>query len=1204
MVGHRKIGIALLISTVSSLANAAPVLNNDTASVPEGGSVTVDVLSNDVATNGAIVPATVDVFQPDPARYLPENGYLSIDGQGRITYYHYGGPTVSDEVYYIVADSNGVYGEPASIAITIGDGQSNAVPVANGDSRSLSRGASVQIAVLDNDSDSDGTLLASTLTLVRTPVNGTATVGANGVITYAHDGSQSSSDSFEYTVEDNLGAISNRAIVSLSIESDQPNNAPLARNDSSTVQRGAETAIQVLANDADSDGSLVASTVQINDDPDHGTLLISGNGTITYRHDGNASTSDSFSYTVRDNDGATSNAAQVAITIQQTTADSVVLVDDTALVTAAGGSVTVNVLANDQPAVGTMTPATVDIFQPEPGTYFPEHGYLSIDAAGRISYVHYGGPTTSDIFYYVAADDSSELGEPAAVRITIGAVSSNNAPLARNDTATLATGASVTIDVLGNDSDSDGVLVPGSVTASEPGNGQVSVANNGQVTYTHNGNASAADSFTYTVADDDGAISNTASVSLTIVSDAEEIAPVANADSVTLISGGELSFSLIENDTDADGSIDPASIVIVSQPQSASAFSVEENGSVFYRHNGGSDTDSFRYTVQDSDGNRSNAATVSITLTPVVEAGTVSAFHRSGQTFLTWEETGPNDGYHVYRHSQPITAQNLNVAEKLTRKWGALGSDTSINQYGGPSVPQNYVISDLGTPLSNSTGLFVYTKQPGDSSTAYYAVTPVRDGNEMTGTVLSSRSAVNESVGTPRDVLTVSVNQGKGRIYTQYMDYANWNPTFNGYAYNYTVALPSSYNSSQSYPLMVELHAYYEVYKSIPQSEYDWQVITLLPHDPGPALGALHSWWYGYARDHNYAAQGSTPTSGAIENFTEQRVMRAVAALIDDTAFNVDTNKIHAYGNSMGASGVLALGMRYGNVFSGVYANQPMTDYQSNPLFQGELVQTWGSKSSNLPVVNDGPFSEGIQLYGLNGVSPVGVWDWMDHHQQLVERRGDTFAYLMTFHGKQDTIIDWATQGRPTVRALTEATAGFAAVHGGTAGHTWVGFSSVNVSLFGFGYGDDFGWKYPLNLSFPSITNASGSGPIDPANSGDDRYNMDIEWATPHTAFSQTIVDLIQRYEITLKSTSANQTADITPRRTQQFDPNPGQVCNWTATDNNNGQQIASRSATTDIDSLLTATAVPIRTGAGTRLSINCSQAELDEAPLLADPAQ
>ena len=566
----------------------------------------------------------------------------------------------------------------------------------------------------------------------------------------------------------------------------------------------------------------------------------------------------------------------------------------------------------------------------------------------------------------------------------------------------------------------------------------------------------------------------------------------------------------------------------------------------------------------------------------IVNSGELTASRRSGQTFLTWQEIGDSNGYHVYRNDVPINSDTLSSATRITDRWGPLDNNTSRNRFGGPRVPANFVINDLAAPLNDNTGLFVYTTQPGDTSVAYYAVTSIgSSGNESR--LLTTNSPLNEFVANPADVLTATVNQGKGRIYTQFMDYSNWNPTFNGYAYNYAVALPSNYNPSVSYPLRLELHAYSETFKAPPASEYDWQVITLLPHDPGPNLGTTHSWWYGYSRDHNYS-NGSLPTSGRIENFTEQRVMRAIDSVIANPGFNVDANRVHSFGHSMGGSGALSLGMRYGSIISGVYASQPMTNYATSEVFITELMDLWGTQSSNLGIFNAGPHSNDIQSYGQG----VSVWDWMNHQKQLIDRRADNMAYLMTFHGKQDRVIDWQTQGRPIANALNNGRHGFSARNLGSVDHTWVGFVSVNEPLFGFGSGTDATWKYPLNLSFPSIQNASGSSPAVPSNSGDDAYNMNIDWATPQTPFAAGIVDTNNQYAISLRSTGGAQTADITPRRTQRFDPRPGQQCSWNTVNNNSGANIGAGSATVDGDSLITITGVSIVTGSGTRLSVNC----------------
>ena len=567
------------------------------------------------------------------------------------------------------------------------------------------------------------------------------------------------------------------------------------------------------------------------------------------------------------------------------------------------------------------------------------------------------------------------------------------------------------------------------------------------------------------------------------------------------------------------------------------------------------------------------------------------ATHRSGQTFLTWSEVAGSAQYHVYRNSTPITSSNIASATRLTERWGPLDENTSVNRHGTDSAPSHFVIEDLASPLSDSTGLFVHTTQSGQNGNAYYAVTAVVNGNEnlaLSAGVNTLASAVSENVSTPRPVLTTSLNGGKGRLYTQFMDYANWNPTLEGYIYNYAVALPFNYNPSQTYPLQVELHAFGERHKFLEQSQLNWQVIQIFPSDPGVALNSLHTWWYGFATDHNYKTEGAIPFRGTVTNFTEQRILRAVNEVIADSAFSVDSNLVHAVGNSMGASGVLALGMRYGSKFAGIYASQPMTNYAASPTFQEELVQLWGEQSDNLPIVNAGPDSESIRRYGVGGNQQTGVWDWMNHLQQVSRRRSDSFAYLMVDHGKEDTTIDWQTQGRPVPRAFNEANIGFSAGGIANIGHTWLSFGAVVKNMFGLGFEELNPWRYSNDLSFPAISFASGSGNIDPGTAVTDRYNHNIEWSAPRFAFHQGIVDESSRYEITLRSTGSAQSATITPRNTRNFRPGAGRQCSWTTTRNSDNQQISSGNVTADSSSLVTVPGVTIGTGTGTRLAINC----------------
>lgn len=85
--------------------------------------------------------------------------------------------------------------------------QVNRLPMAVDDVAHVSRGGSVEVFVLGNDSDLDGEDL-SIWDVTRMPAEGSITIGATGSITYEHDGSVSSSgplfhsDSFDYVVQD------------------------------------------------------------------------------------------------------------------------------------------------------------------------------------------------------------------------------------------------------------------------------------------------------------------------------------------------------------------------------------------------------------------------------------------------------------------------------------------------------------------------------------------------------------------------------------------------------------------------------------------------------------------------------------------------------------------------------------------------------------------------------------------------------------------------------------------------------------------------------------------------------------------------------------------------------------------------------------------------------------------------------------------
>ena len=75
--------------------------------------------------------------------------------------------------------------------------------------------------MLDNDDDSDGTLDPATVEIITPPEHGNYEINQEtGEITYTPEEEYAGIDSFEYTVNDNEGATSNTATVTITIESE------------------------------------------------------------------------------------------------------------------------------------------------------------------------------------------------------------------------------------------------------------------------------------------------------------------------------------------------------------------------------------------------------------------------------------------------------------------------------------------------------------------------------------------------------------------------------------------------------------------------------------------------------------------------------------------------------------------------------------------------------------------------------------------------------------------------------------------------------------------------------------------------------------------------------------------------------------------------------------------------------------------------
>jgi len=120
----------------------------------------------------------------------------------------------------------GQYDVPLSvqniIGVHFGSVLHNDKPVAVGDSASVTAGRSVEIDVLQNDSDADGSLDATTLRIARIPRFGTVTVTSDNQLSYAPRETFSGTDTFSYTVDDDRAGRSNPGVVTVSVSPQLP----------------------------------------------------------------------------------------------------------------------------------------------------------------------------------------------------------------------------------------------------------------------------------------------------------------------------------------------------------------------------------------------------------------------------------------------------------------------------------------------------------------------------------------------------------------------------------------------------------------------------------------------------------------------------------------------------------------------------------------------------------------------------------------------------------------------------------------------------------------------------------------------------------------------------------------------------------------------------------------------------------------------
>lgn len=270
-------------------ANNPPVAVGDTASMYAPAELRLDPRTNDSDPDGDALTITAATLTP------PQGGTVTVDGGTELVIKSTAGFTGHLTVTYTLADGKGGQAE-GTVDVTVLGPAPNKAPVTKPDAATVRVGKSVTVAVLDNDTDPDGDAL--TLSAVAKPSAGKVAISGAKIVYTA--GSKAGKVVVTYTVKDTKGATA-QGTLTVTVEAPPPNHAPVAKDDTATVQAGSTVKVAVLANDSDPDGdALKLSKVA---KPSKGTAAIKGSK-VSYKAGSKAGTV-RITYTVKDARGAT-----------------------------------------------------------------------------------------------------------------------------------------------------------------------------------------------------------------------------------------------------------------------------------------------------------------------------------------------------------------------------------------------------------------------------------------------------------------------------------------------------------------------------------------------------------------------------------------------------------------------------------------------------------------------------------------------------------------------------------------------------------------------------------------------------------------------------------------------------------------------------------------------------------------------------------
>ena len=556
---------------------------------------------------------------------------------------------------------------------------------------------------------------------------------------------------------------------------------------------------------------------------------------------------------------------------------------------------------------------------------------------------------------------------------------------------------------------------------------------------------------------------------------------------------------------------------------------------------------------------------------------------RSGQVFITWNEgeADPKARYVVRSSPEPITAANVSSCKALARLAPGSANDWWLNPvtYGAPlekdpktgrlpEVPTNgFIIRAGGKPLHPASGLFVHTATADDGERRYYAVTfAAADGKEQLDVspgINALRGPVSVKAAAPAPIwlgarkdlprpgagkglplhLALHAKRGRGG-----MDYL----AFGDASLGWREGLPFKFGVRVTPDAVVVVPTDRTwIDRLFPEGTDECQRLT----------PALHSFWYGYNSHINNAAEMDT---GVATNYTERRLLYILRWVQD--YYRTDPNRTYCTGSSMGGCGAIVFALHHPEIFAGIRAFVPIVEYHkadNRGDSETRVVKECG------PL--DRPCSEGMPVWQRLS----GTW--------FVKNAKEDLPFLVISNGRQDKSIPW-NKVPDFYRAMNDRRQAFIAAWDNGAHSTAGKEMPEDVKR----WGDLKAFhRLALNRSYLAFSNSSANE--NPGN-GDPADGDVVGYMNRWLAFDEP-VDTRDRYEVVIRwegpADKLPVTVDVTPRRRQNFRPQPGAACQAQNLALDTQQRLPQETLTVEPDGLLTVKQFRLTSAKGNRLTIS-----------------